>query len=128
MTWNCPKCGTENSAERGICLACNHVRASRVTLTADATGKSIAMTLDTPIGKASLRPLGDPDYIYASEPQFHILRDPVAGHWLVLPDGAAKNPTCLDGRALSSREELRNGTVISVGPARLKLKVAIQFT
>jgi len=128
MFWNCPKCGTENAADRGVCLACNHARASRVTLTAVATGNLLAMTLDTAIGKASLRPLGDPDYIYASEPQFHILRDPGSGQWLVLPDGAAKNPTCLDGRALLSKEVLHDRAVISIGPARLKLTVAVQFT
>jgi len=127
MVWNCPKCGTENVAERGICLACHHVRSSRVTLTAVSTGKFMAMSLDTAVGKASLRPLGDPDYIYASEPQFQILRDPVTGQWTVLSDGAAKNPTHLDGHPLAPRALLCDGAVITLGASRLKLIVNIQF-
>lgn len=127
MAWNCPKCGLENPADRGVCLACNHFRSSRVTLTAASTSKSMAMTLDTAIGTALLRPLGDPDYIYASEPQFHILRDPVAGQWIVVPDGAAKNPTHLDSHPLNSRTPLRDGAVLTLGPSRLKLTVNIHF-
>ena len=87
----------------------------------------MAMALDTMIGKASLRPLGDPDYIYASEPQFHILRDSTTGQWVVLPDGAAKNPTHFDGHPLTSRTLLRDGAVLALGPSRLKLTVTINF-
>lgn len=87
----------------------------------------MTMGVDTAVGKASIRPLGDPDFVYASDPQFHILRDSVTGEWVVVPDGAAKNPTHLDGRALSGKTLLRDGANLTIGPARLKLAVAIQL-
>jgi hypothetical protein len=84
------------------------------------------MALATTVGKSTIRPLGDPDYIYASEPQFRITRDGVTGTWSVAPVPEAVNPTYLDGRALKKEAPLRNGALLSVGPTRLKLSVAIR--
>ena len=97
-------------------------------LTASATGKTMTLGVDTVVGKGTLRPLGAPDYIYASEPQFHILREVTTGEWIVVPDGAAKNPTFLNGGALAGKSALRDGAILSIGPARLKLTVTIQLS
>src|ERR1041384_3030858 len=128
MPWKCPNSGTENADDRHICMTWGYVRLSRVMLTACATGKTMTIGVDTPVGKGSMRPLGDPDYVYASDPQFHILRDPTSGEWVVVHDCTAKNPTHLNGYALSAKTPLRNGTFLTVGPARLKLAVDIQFS
>lgn len=108
-------------------MADSFVRPSRVALTAAASGKTMTISIETMVGKGVLRPLGDPDYIYASEPQFHILRDPASGEWVVVHDGAAKNPTCVNGKALSAKSPLKNGDYVSVGPTKLRLNVAIEL-
>lgn len=117
----------ENGAGQGICLACHHFRASRVTLRAASTGKAMAMTVDTEVGRASLRPLGDSDYVYASQPQFYVRRDAGTGGWTIVPNTSAKNPTYVDGRHLTSQMALQDGAAVSVGLSRLRLTVQIEI-
>jgi len=84
------------------------------------------MGIDTRIGKRLLATFAGDDAQYASDPQFHLVKDMSLGRWLILPDGAAKNPTFLNGRTLSEKTTLENGAVISVGPERLQLSVKIE--
>jgi hypothetical protein len=108
-------------------MACGYVRPSRVILTASATGKAMSLAVDTTIGKRTIRPLGDPDFVYASDSQFHILREATSGEWIVVPDGAAINPTFLNGGALTGKSTLRDGAILTIGPTRLKLVTTIQL-
>jgi len=86
----------------------------------------MAVGVDTAVGKSLLRSMDDPDFIYASDPQFHILRDPGSAEWVVVHDGGAKNPTHFNGKLLSTKTPLCEGAYLSVGPTKLRLKVTIQ--
>lgn len=128
MIAKCPKCGTENSDNCSACKACGYLRPTRVVLTCATTGKELAIGVDTAVGRGCLKLLGDPDSIFASDPQFHILRDQSSGEWLVLHDSGAKNPTFLNGTALSTKCTLRDGAYLTLGPSKLRLNVEIRCT
>ncbi|NBQ67632.1 MAG: hypothetical protein EBU46_01895 [Nitrosomonadaceae bacterium] len=91
------------------------------------TGKCISMTIDTIVGKRLLSGIGGDDSRYASEPQFHLVKDLAHGRWLVVHDSGAKNPTFLNGRLLSVPTPIEAEAVLTIGPERLKLKVSIEL-
>jgi hypothetical protein len=96
-------------------------------LTGTATGKSICMTIDTTVGKRLLSGIGGDDSRYASEPQFHFVKDSTIGRWLVVHDSGAKNPTFLNGRHLTVPTSVEREALLTIGPERLKLKVTIEL-
>lgn len=126
MAWKCPQCGFvhENDAVT-VCEACGYVRAAgRLALVAEATGKRLAVGIDTAIGKGLLQTFAGEDHVYAADPQFLLARDPVRGGWSIAPAAGAKNPTFLNGAALGSAPApLEPGAVITIGPTRLRLRV-----
>ncbi|HEX6040542.1 hypothetical protein [Longimicrobium sp.] len=126
MAWKCPQCGFvhENDAVT-VCEACGFVRAAgRLALVAEATGKRLAVGIDTAIGKQLLETFAGEDHVYATDPQFLLARDPVRGGWSLAPAPGAKNPTFLTGAALGTAPApLEPGAVITIGPTRLRLRV-----
>ena len=106
---------------------CGNARFGKLVLIGSETGKSLRMTIDTIVGKHLLSGIGGDDSRYASEPQFHFVKDLAFGRWLVVHDSSAKNPTFLNGRLLSVPTPLEAEAVLTIGPERLKLKVTIEL-
>ena len=126
MAWKCPQCGFEHADDSvRVCEACGYVRAAgRLALVAEETGKRLSVGVDTAIGRELLETFAGADHVYAADPQFLLARDPVRGGWTVAPAAGAKNPTFLNGAALSAAPApLEPGAVITIGPARLRLRV-----
>lgn len=125
MTWKCPQCGFEHEQDVPRCEACGFGRGGgRLVLVAEATGQRLSVGVDTAIGKRLLLTFAGEDHVYAAEPQFHLVRDTGAGGWSIAPVPGTTNPTYLDGAALEQAPmPLVPGAVISIGPARLRLRV-----
>lgn len=126
MAWKCPQCGFvhENEAAR-VCEACGFARApGGLSLVAEETGKRLQVAVDTAIGKELLETFAGADHVYAADPQFLLARDPARGGWSIAPVAGATNPTFLDGAALNGAPApLEPGALITIGPARLRLRV-----
>ena len=131
MTWKCNSCGFDANEDGTTECAggCGHVRMPlALTLTSEATGKEILMHLDTPVGRRMLTLTAGEEAVYASDPQFTISRNPDLGGWVVQHDASARNPTFLDGADLgSSARKLEAGAVLSIGPAKCRLRVQLAF-
>ena len=128
MQWKCANCGFENSPGKSVCEGgCGNARFGKLVLIGSETGKSLCMTIDTIVGKRLLSGIGGEDSRYASEPQFHFVKDLTHGRWLVVHDSGAKNPTFLNGRLLSAPTPIEAEAVLTIGPERLKLKVNIEL-
>ena len=126
MAWKCPQCGFLHEDESASqCEACGFSRGGgRLVLIAEGTGSRLAVGVDTEIGRILLQTFAGEDHVYASEPQFHLARDPAGGAWSIAPAPGAKNPTYLNGVALGGAPTpLTPGAVISIGPTRLRLRV-----
>lgn len=126
MAWKCPQCGFvhEDDTTR-VCEACGFVRAAgRLALVAEETGKRLPVGVDTAIGRELLETFAGADHVYAADPQFLLARDPVRGGWSIAPAAGTKNPTFLNGAALDGAPApLEPGALITIGPARLRLRV-----
>ena len=126
MAWKCPQCGFvhESDAVR-VCEACGHARGGgKLVLVAEETTRSLRVGVDTAIGRELLETFAGADHVYAADPQFLLARDPVLGGWSIAPAPGARNPTFLNGAALGSAPApLEPGAVITIGPARLRLRV-----
>lgn len=125
MAWKCPQCGFihENDATR-VCEACGFARsAGRLVLLAEETGKRLPVGVDTAIGRELLETFAGADHVYAADPQFLLARDPARGGWSIAPVPDAKNPTFVNGAALGTAAPLEPGALITIGPARLRLRV-----
>src|SRR3954463_15178388 len=118
MTWKCSTCGFENDKIKTICDGgCGYIRFGKVILTSKVTRRCVELNIDTSFGKNLLAFAGE-DARFASEPQFHVMKDTTVGKWFIVPDEAVKNPTFLNGFILSAKAALRSGLIISVGPER----------
>jgi hypothetical protein len=129
MGWKCPKCGFENDAAGNRCGAgCGFVRVpKRTVLASETTNQHLRMHVSTLVGKVLLMRLDPSDAIYASEPQFEIIKDERLGAWAIRHHDTARNPTYLNGERLDNvAHALAAGGIISIGPDRLKLRVILE--
>jgi len=97
MSWKCPKDGTENPDP-------------------DPSGL-IIMRIKTVIGKTVCQKFST-DSRFWSNPQFTCEpppKDEDYGLWKVTPDPKATNATLLNGRAITSPQEVKDGDFLSVG-------------
>ncbi len=129
MPWQCGQCGHEGNDDASqACAGCGHIAVSLV-LTAESTGKSLRMNIETSVSKMHLGRLDDDDCRFASSPQFKVYKDVALGAWALRAEPSAKNPTYLNGSALPAEPAaLKAGDVISIGPERMKLRVAFERT
>jgi hypothetical protein len=98
---------------------------ARLRLKSVITGQLIAISITTTFGKSLLMTFAGNDALYASEPQFVILKDASRGGWFLEHAATAKNPTYLDGSpALDASRKLDTTQVISIGPEKMKLEVS----
>lgn len=128
VTWKCQRCGFDNPTEIETCQGgCGYARvARRVVLRSQATGSECGVNITTLIGRRILAGFADPEAVYASEPQFELVRQP--GGWVLRHVHAARNMTHFDGRPLGDESvPLRDGGVITVGPTRLPLKISLEY-
>jgi hypothetical protein len=125
MSWKCPQCGFVHEDGAVLqCEACGFARAGKLVLVAEETTQRLSVGVDTPVGKHLLQTFAGGDHVYAAEPQFLLARDAVRGGWSIAPAPGAKNPTFLNGAALGSAPApLAEGSIISIGPTRLRLRV-----
>jgi len=125
VAWKCPQCGFVHASDATLrCEACGFTRAGKLVLVAEETTRRLSVGVDTPIGKALLQTFAGGDHVYAGEPQFLVARDLARGGWSIAPAAGAKNPTFLNGAALGDGPApLEAGAVITIGPARLRLRV-----
>lgn len=123
----CQSCGTWNDHATGPCPVCGYiVMAGLVRLVGSRTGGSRDFRLSTRIGRRLLNLIAGEEAIYASEPQFEIIKDTVAGCWLIRHLSVAVHPTYYDGRPVGDElVPLQTGGVITIGPHRMKLDVAL---
>lgn len=129
MVWKCPRCGFENDAAGNHCGGgCGFVRmAKRVILTTEITKLQLRMHVSTLVGRTLLKSLDSSDGVYASEPQFEIIRDETLGAWAIRHAALATNPTFYNGEMLNTEPHpLTNDGTISIGPDRLKLRVVME--
>ena len=127
MNWKCPQCGLgENTDDCATCLSCGYVNIpASVILSSSSTGKRFSMSIDTVVGIYGLKPVVGDEAKYASPEQFRIKKDLSAGHWKVFHMPDAKNPTWVNGTAVTAGGEvLEEGSIITIGPELAKLKVS----
>ncbi|HEX8392622.1 MAG TPA: FHA domain-containing protein [Longimicrobium sp.] len=107
------------------CEACGFVRGGgKLVLVAEQTTQRLTIGVDTPVGKHLLQTFAGDDHVYAADPQFLVARNPAGGGWTIAPAQGVKNPTFLNGAALGDAPApLVAGSVISIGPTRLRLRV-----
>lgn len=125
MAWKCPQCGfvAEDDATQS-CEACGFTRATKLVLVSEETTKRLSVGVDTAIGKRLLESFAGADHVYAADPQFLVARDPARGGWSIAPAPGTTNPTFLNGAAIGGAPTpLVQGAIISIGPARLRLRV-----
>ncbi|HOI54326.1 MAG TPA: FHA domain-containing protein [Phycisphaerae bacterium] len=129
MTWKCAKCGfSANVDGAAMCSGCGDVRLGRLVLVSEETGQQIVMSVDTTVGRGLLRTFAGDDARYAAEPQFRVTRDVAVGKWTASPAAGTKNATCVDGVPLGDAPvPLGEGSVISIGPDKMRLAVKIEF-
>jgi hypothetical protein len=126
MPWKCPRCGFDaNENVRPCSGGCGYIRfPSAVVLASVATGRQISMSVETVVGKYLLKSFAGEDAVYASDPQFRFYKDEIKGSWVVEHLNGAKNPTFCDGESVvAAATPLHEGSVISIGPERMKLVV-----
>ena len=128
MAWKCPRCGFDkNVDDSNTCEGgCGYARIPEtITLLSADTGRTAKMAIDTRVGKALLRSVLGDDSQYAAESQFRVYKDAGLGSWVIEPCDGAKNPTFLNGSALSpgEKQSLEDGAVISIGPEKARLTV-----
>ena len=127
MSWKCPSCGFDNAEGTTDCAGgCGYMPIpARLRLKSVITGQLIAISITTTFGKSLLMTFAGNDALYASEPQFVILKDASRGGWFLEHAATAKNPTYLDGSpALDASRKLDTTQVISIGPEKMKLEVS----
>jgi hypothetical protein len=125
MAWKCPQCGFVHEDDATTtCEACGFTRSTKLVLVSEETTKRLSVGVDTAIGKRLLESFAGADHVYAADPQFLVARDPARGGWSIAPAPGTKNPTFLNGAAIGGAPTpLAQGAIISIGPARLRLRV-----
>lgn len=125
--WKCPECGVEAaSAGSRRCEACGHADFGRLVLIADG-GQQLTFNIDLDVGQRLLAPIVGDDAKFVSSHQYRLARDPRLGAWVVQPNAEAANPTCLDGNPIDVATAVADGTVVSIGPGRARLRARIDY-
>ncbi|MFO0954020.1 MAG: hypothetical protein U0835_23275 [Isosphaeraceae bacterium] len=129
MEVKCRVCGTINHFEEGACAGgCGNVLMKQtVVLSSSATGSKRKNSISSKFGRKLLASLAGEEAVYASEPQFELIKDTAEGRWLIRHVPTAKNPTYYDGRAVGvDPVPVKAGGQISIGPDRMKLNVSFE--
>ncbi len=127
MVWKCKACGFEANPDAELkCEACGYSEATILTLTSQATGKSIEMRIATAVGKQLLKSFVGEESRFASEVQFRLARDTAIGNWTITPELSATNPTFLNRQPLTGVAVVDDGSVLSIGPEKMLLTVSIK--
>ncbi len=128
MAWKCASCGFVNGGAdvaRSYCQGCGVVLSARLCLTCKENGKQLSFAIDTTVGIHLLKRLETREAYYASLSQFKVTHDKKSGAWNIEPDPKALNQTWVDGTPASmSPVPLRQGSMISIGPDKLRLQVS----
>ena len=124
----CPRCGVPSKTGRGPCEVCDYVFIAAVVVVASAaTGRNQQIRISTRFGRNVLKRIGGEEAVYASDPQFDLIKDTESGHWLLCHHDTARNPTFYNGRAVGPDPvPIETGGRISIGPERLKLTVTLE--
>jgi hypothetical protein len=126
MTWKCPDCGFENDDGKRACEGgCGYAKVGRLILESATTGKRVPVAINTDFTKQLLLAFAGEDAKYASAPQFSVSKRPGEG-WFIEHASGAKNPTFLNGAELSSRVQVADGDVVSIGPEKMKVRLKLE--
>ena len=126
MNWKCPSCGFTNNADNSECQGgCGYeAMPPRLTLLATETGREVSITITTSFGKDLLRSFAGDGAIFASNPQFVILKDFEGGGWYLEHATSAKNPTFVNGSsAVATKTKLQAASYVTIGPEKMRLEV-----
>lgn len=126
MHWKCPSCGFANIADHSECQGgCGYEAIpARLTLLATETGREVSITITTSFGKDLLRSFAGDVAIYASNPQFIILKDLEGGGWYLEHVTSAKNPTFVNGSSVVAiKTKLQAASYVTIGPEKMRLEV-----
>ena len=127
MVWKCNDCGFDANPDSELkCEACGHSESTILTLTSKATGKSIEMRIATVVGKQLLKSFVSDESRFASEFQFQLSRNTANGDWTVTHDSSAVNPTFLNGKPLTGKAVVNDGSILSIGAEKILLTVGIK--
>jgi hypothetical protein len=85
----------------------------KLLLVDDASGGKVTFGVETKVGKALLRQLGDDHKFYHSE-QYTLAKDP-EGFWQVVPDENAPNDTMYNGKKITETVRLEPGDQLAAG-------------
>ena len=98
-----------------------------VLLTSKLTGRARKVRITTRFGRRVLMMIAGDEAVYASEPQFELLKDTAVGLWLLRHVATATHPTYYDGRPVDDDlVPILTGGQISIGPNRMKLTVTLE--
>jgi hypothetical protein len=129
MGRKCQECGTLNEISAGPCQGgCGYVFMSElVQLACKQTGRTRQIRITTQFGRRLLSMIAGDEAVYASEPQFEILKDTASGLWLLRHAAKATHPTYYDGRPVDGDLiPILTGGRISIGPDRMSLTVTLE--
>ncbi len=129
MKRKCQVCGTLNEISTGPCQGgCGHVFMSElVCLTCARTGRSRQVRITTQFGRRLLSMIVGDEAVYASEPQFEILKDTSAGLWLLRHSIDATHLTYYNGVPVREKSvSIVSGGRISIGRDRMFLIVTLE--
>jgi hypothetical protein len=118
-----------NEITEGPCQGgCGYVLMyEQVTLLSKSTGSNRSIRITTSFGRRVLRMIAGEEAAFASELQFELRKDTVAGLWLLRHVATATHPTYYDGWAVGSDPvPVVNGGQISIGPDRMKLTLKLE--
>lgn len=131
MPWKCPQCGVEGLDDSRSSHAieaggCGYVKfPSSLTLSSEATGKSLTVRLATTIGRRVLHGLAPEEALVASTEQFRVELVPDRGGWQLTTVSWATNPTYLnDSPVPAEGAMLKPGDCVSV-KHRMRLRVSL---
>jgi hypothetical protein len=98
-----------------------------VQIACKRTGRARQIRITTQFGRRVLSMIADDEAIYASEPQFEILKDTASGLWLLRHAAEATHPTYYDGRPVDGDPvPILTGGRISIGPDRISLTLTLE--
>lgn len=128
MAWQCPWCGTENWDVMIDCIGCDVSRAARrLVLESENLHKSLRMHISTTVGRALLKSIAGEEAVYASDPQFEVIKDEATGIWRIRHLPSAKNRTYYNGVPLGTEAvPIETSGVVSIGAQQMRLLVRLE--
>ena len=127
MSWTCPQDGNDVADDVPMCPRCYYPRLPMgVSLTSDATGKTIDAHVETLFGASNLKRLDETEAKYLSGEQFRLLPWVDQGGWAVVPVLSATNPTHLNDAPIEATGALlKPGDRLSIKGKYFKLTVGL---